>query len=921
MTEAGASTVLLQVPTSVPAGAPGAVSIIGATAGATPPRQVAANAEAVSIGDKGKARQPNSPPAGKSICKGSPTVKTLLNRKGEPISLGLPTTCKGPILMSVNDPSSSSVPKELPPHQATFNVISEESILSAAGSCTSSEAPSLSFLLDRDTPGPEGLQDSKSDAMEKPPHVLYNSHPRLFEGCPEVQLNNEPITCSVYRYHVPWDPATEYDPIIHYGAVDGIILGRSKEESDLVHDILICWSSPPKDCLWTDMNMALKDFSKISISLHDLKPYDGGKKTVYALNKPWLNEIAQVSLAVHQVLDAFAAFMNFSKELMKMHLGLDSGQHLTQVPEALLVEETLEDRPEVLEMKDPQEVVAEEVEEEEVLHRVSLVLALQVAAKEMNVATLEEEEILDLEDPPAVVVAVEVYFSGGWNRMLLGIWTQFLNDNWVKGRLFEFEEMKFGQKNHNDELPLNFLQRRIQYHSFLYPKDSDGAIAVSCILHTKPTEWDSILNEVTCPSLFILMSTANGMFESLVSSWMLVERLHNPRPYFRGTGKCAAHTVDASPGEFEMVEEESQSSLVNEETKEARAIKARFGGSGRAATNMEVKKPWLEGKMSSKAPNGHCYICTSLNHFTRDCSHYGQWDALRSANMIEVDLEEEFIATSDREYIAMLVESKTSFSAYNDCDKTKEVDVHVCLADAFPNPYYGENRSYRHRVFFAEWNADKMAAHDADTASLPEIPEAKDEDPLAPPKPFVDIVHVCKACSLPDGMGSLGTQALHIKAHVGSPDQDPVLARLDSGADITLISEDYWKSIPGLPAPKEGLCIKLYHLTGNARVLGYIKTTILAETMGHQLASFKLEAHIMRDMKVPLLVGEDFQTTYELGLNQHVMGHCELLVGDSDMAIPASSASSVDLGFEIRKAYSSQSFIRKKAVKQSRAYD
>ncbi|KAG6913039.1 hypothetical protein DXG01_010265, partial [Tephrocybe rancida] len=332
MTEAGASTAPLQVSTSVPAGAPGAASTnVGATAGATPPRQVAANAEAASIGDKGKARQPNSPPAGKSIRKGSPTVETLPDREGEPIGLGLPTSRKGPILMSVNDPSSSSVPKELPPHQATFNVISAESILSAASSRAGSEAPSLSFLLDRDTPGPEGPQDSKSDATEKPPHVLYNSHPRLFEGCPEVRPNDvrdEPIACSVYRYHVPWDPATEYDPIVHYGAVDGIIPGRSKEESDLVRDILIRWSSPHKDCLWTDMNTALKDFSKISISLRDLKPYDGGEKTVYALNKPRLNEIAQVSLAVHQVLDAFAAFMYSSS---KYRFQYDPGYQLLRM--------------------------------------------------------------------------------------------------------------------------------------------------------------------------------------------------------------------------------------------------------------------------------------------------------------------------------------------------------------------------------------------------------------------------------------------------------------------------------------------------------------------------------------------------------------------------------------------------------------
>ncbi|GLB45785.1 hypothetical protein LshimejAT787_2900130 [Lyophyllum shimeji] len=208
-----------------------------------------------------------------------------------------------------------------------------------------------------------------------------------------------------------------------------------------------------------------------------------------------------------------------------------------------------------------------------------------------------------------------------------------------------------------------------------------------------------------------------------------------------------------------------------------------------------------------------------------------------------------------------------------------------------------------------EWESMLHTPHD-ESISSGEMPP--------PPPPYVEIVTARKARSLPEGYSSLGSRALHIKAHVGAVDQAPIQGRLDSGADITLMSEEYWKSIPGLPTPKEGMRIKLYHLTGHTKVLGYIKTTLYAETADHRMVSFELEAYIVCDMKVPLLLGEDFQTTYELGLTRHVTGHCEVIVGDSDLIIPASSAQQVDLGFVIRKAFNVQSFVRAKAVRRHR---
>lgn len=154
-----------------------------------------------------------------------------------------------------------------------------------------------------------------------------------------------------------------------------------------------------------------------------------------------------------------------------------------------------------------------------------------------------------------------------------------------------------------------------------------------------------------------------------------------------------------------------------------------------------------------------------------------------------------------------------------------------------------------------------------------------------------------------------------IKAKIGSLQNTPENVRLDSGADITLMLEEFYNSLEGLPKLKEGLRMKLYHLTGDAKVLGYTRTILYACASDHTIISFKLEAYIVRGMRVPILLGEDFQTTYEIGLSRHASGQTEVLVGrHSPMVIEASSALSVDLGFEIRQAFNTQSFICSKAV-------
>jgi hypothetical protein len=74
-------------------------------------------------------------------------------------------------------------------------------------------------------------------------------------------------------------------------------------------------------------------------------------------------------------------------------------------------------------------------------------------------------------------------------------------------------------------------------------------------------------------------------------------------------------------------------------------------------------------------------------------------------------------------------------------------------------------------------------------------------------------------------------------------------------------------------------------------------------------------------MCIPLLLGEDFQVSYELGVTCYSNGHCDIRIGQLDLVLPGSSAQRVDLGFEIRKVHAvkAKSFLRRTAARRERA--
>lgn len=152
----------------------------------------------------------------------------------------------------------------------------------------------------------------------------------------------------------------------------------------------------------------------------------------------------------------------------------------------------------------------------------------------------------------------------------------------------------------------------------------------------------------------------------------------------------------------------------------------------------------------------------------------------------------------------------------------------------------------------------------------------------------------------PVGFSALGIAVFHLKGRINRIDGEEVVARVDSGADITLMSEEFYGQLDGLPRPKEGIQMKLFQLTGDAKVLGYVLFDLLLQDEKGFWYGFQVEAYIVHRMTVPLLLGEDFSSSYAISQHRTETGHNHLTFGQELARIPASSSKHVELGFKIR---------------------
>jgi hypothetical protein len=121
------------------------------------------------------------------------------------------------------------------------------------------------------------------------------------------------------------------------------------------------------------------------------------------------------------------------------------------------------------------------------------------------------------------------------------------------------------------------------------------------------------------------------------------------------------------------------------------------------------------------------------------------------------------------------------------------------------------------------------------------------------------------------GLSALGISVLSAKGWVAGLDNARVDLRLDSCADVTLISEDFYKSLKRAPKMQQGMKMQLWQLTDKDESLkGFVRIPIFMETTTGEIVESEAEDYVVPRMTMPILLGEDYQVNYEVGVTRNV---------------------------------------------------
>ncbi|KAG6912410.1 hypothetical protein DXG01_014827, partial [Tephrocybe rancida] len=120
-------------------------------------------------------------------------------------------------------------------------------------------------------------------------------------------------------YRAPFDPLIDYDPLLAYGAIDGVLPGKTGEESIELRDAIIRWT-PSLGTSMASLPEAIEDMQKHPPLESQLQTYyynagaNGEEATLFYTASPQvLHEAGQVLLAVTQILETMNRFAKGKK--------------------------------------------------------------------------------------------------------------------------------------------------------------------------------------------------------------------------------------------------------------------------------------------------------------------------------------------------------------------------------------------------------------------------------------------------------------------------------------------------------------------------------------------------------------------------------------------------------------------------------
>lgn len=517
----------------------------------------------------------------------------------------------------------------------------------------------------------------------------------------------------------------------------------------------------------------------------------------------------------------------------------------------------------------------------------------------------------------------------------------WLGGAWALKQRQRYAEMAFRQKGFEQETPVEFARRRLVASRMIarLPRGEDGEISPAAeiqeVMTVFPVSWRAKLQTMPMRSSADLQQIMNQMENELVHVYRMESRADS-RNASGLTEEEILPIIDRVKTELRRDQKRRMQALTSNHghSRSAMLGEGTDGIAGDASSDEDGlepaqaeafavirarerrnqgMKPLFNRSDSVKTPlrrlpPSPCRNCGSKMHWDRECPNNEAFRTLKEAKVaqaMETDRPADQAEVYDRMY-DMLVSQSTP-SLYPEGVES-------------PPGKFEESEPSRPRNAFAATVED---ADDEDDDNF--IPSQREEIPpppttLKPPIPE-PVISLKPLRQFQAGQSARGISVLSVKGRLNSLDEREVDLRLDSCADITLLSEDFYRSLKSPPKLKKGVKMTLWQLVDrNASIQGYVDLNVYVRTDQGSTLRLMAEAYVVPGMAVPILLGEDFQRTYEVNVSRDVRRGCSIALGSTGWTIQAEDVVRyASIPRIARSTHAEASFVKAKASRRSRA--
>ncbi|KIJ58641.1 hypothetical protein HYDPIDRAFT_171209 [Hydnomerulius pinastri MD-312] len=139
---------------------------------------------------------------------------------------------------------------------------------------------------------------------------------------------------------------------------------------------------------------------------------------------------------------------------------------------------------------------------------------------------------------------------------------------------------------------------------------------------------------------------------------------------------------------------------------------------------------------------------------------------------------------------------------------------------------------------------------------------------LNPPTEMKEHVKLAPRVAKPWGQAAEGVLVVATCGRLGGLDEHELDLRLNLGASVTLISQEYLRTLKQLPKLRQEAKMCLHYLTNkDARLENYVHVPVFMNATDGLVIETLAEAYVVPNMMVPILLGEDYHQTYEIGVS------------------------------------------------------